>query len=153
MDNRHHQKQHFVPYYLSIVLILSLKYAFGIISMFFTLVRCSIILLRFILTYCIHVAYLMSKFSAFLYVISCSTKNVPYGKSFLLQNLGLLHLFFVWYRILFKFIMFDSKCPKMSPPFFCFLSNTSCINHLKKSFLSSFSFFFLLYQFPNNSII
>ncbi len=42
---------------------------------------------------------------------------------------------------------------KMSHPFFSFLSNTSCINRLKKSFLSSFSFFFLPYQFPNNSII
>ncbi len=46
-----HQKQHYVPYYLSIVFILSLKYAFGIISMFFTLVRCSIILSRLFLTY------------------------------------------------------------------------------------------------------
>ncbi len=40
-----HQKQHYVPYYLS-NFFLSLKYAFGIISMFFTLVRCSIILSR-----------------------------------------------------------------------------------------------------------
>ncbi len=47
----HHQKQHYVPYYLSIVFFLSLKYAFGIISMFFTLVRCSIILSRLFLTY------------------------------------------------------------------------------------------------------
>ncbi len=30
---------------------------------------------------------------------------------------------------------------EMSHLFFCFLSNTSCINRLKKSFLSSFSFF------------
>ncbi len=29
----------------------------------------------------------------------------------------------------------------------------SCINHLTKSFLSSFSIFFLLYQFLNNIII
>ncbi len=76
-----HQKQYYVPYYLSIVLILSIKYAFGIISMFFTLVRCSIILLMFLLTYCIHVSYLMSKFIAFLNVFSCPTRNVPYGKS------------------------------------------------------------------------
>ncbi len=41
-----HQKQHYVPYYLSNLFFLSLKYAFGIISMFFTLVRCSIILSR-----------------------------------------------------------------------------------------------------------
>ncbi len=46
-----HQKQHYVPYYLSIVCFLSLKYAFGIISMLFTLVRCSIILSRLFLTY------------------------------------------------------------------------------------------------------
>ncbi len=76
-----HQKQHCVPYYLSIVLILSLKYAFGIISMFFTLVRCSIVLLMLLLTYCIHVSYRMFKFIAFLNVFSCPTRNVPYGKS------------------------------------------------------------------------
>jgi hypothetical protein len=46
-----HQKQHYVPYYLSIVFFLSLKYAFGIISMFFTLVRYSIILSRLYLPY------------------------------------------------------------------------------------------------------
>jgi hypothetical protein len=81
---RLHQKQHYVPYYLSIVPILSIKYAFGIISMFFTLVRCPIILLMFLLTYCIHVSYVMSKFIAFLIVFSCPTRNVPYGKSCLL---------------------------------------------------------------------
>jgi hypothetical protein len=43
-----HQKQHYVLYYLSIVLILSIKNAFGITSMFFTLVRCSIVLLMFL---------------------------------------------------------------------------------------------------------
>ncbi len=79
-----HQKQHYVPYCLSIVLILSLKNAFWIISMLFTLVRCSIILLRLLLTYCIHVSYLMSKFIAFLYIFSCPLRNVPYGKSCLL---------------------------------------------------------------------
>jgi hypothetical protein len=48
---RVHQKQHYFPYYLSIVFYLSLKYAFGIMSMFFSLVRCSIILSRLFLTY------------------------------------------------------------------------------------------------------
>ena len=43
--------------------------------------------------------------------------------------------FFVLYRILFKFIMFYSKCPKWHTCFFSFLSNSSCINRLKKSFL------------------
>jgi hypothetical protein len=43
-----HQKQHYVPYYLSIVFFLSLKYAFGIISTFFTFF---IILSRLFLTY------------------------------------------------------------------------------------------------------
>jgi hypothetical protein len=70
---RWHQKQHYVPYYLSIVLILSIKYTFEIISMFFTLVRCSIVLLMFLLTFC--------KFIAFLNVFSCPKRNVPYGKS------------------------------------------------------------------------
>ncbi len=102
------------------MLVLSIKYAFGIISMFFTLVRCSIVLLMFLLTYCIHVSYLMSKFIAFLNVFSCPTRNVPYGKSCLLWNLGLSHFFFVWYRILFKYIMFDSKCPKWHSRFFSF---------------------------------
>ena len=37
---------------------------------------------------------------------------------------------------------------KMSHPFFSRLSNTSCINRLKKSFLSSFSFFFLTVPIP-----
>jgi hypothetical protein len=79
-----HQKQHYVPYYLSIVFFLSLKYAFGIISMFFTLVRCSIILSRLFLT-CLHPCFLpMSKFIKFPYVFSCLTRNVPYGKSCLL---------------------------------------------------------------------
>ncbi len=151
-DNRHHQKQHYVPYYLSIVLILSIKYAFGIISMFFTLVRCSIVLLMFLLTYCIHVSYLMSKFIAFLNTFSCPTRNVPYGKSCLLWNWGYLH-FFVWYRILFKYIMFDSKCPKCHSRFFSFFSNISCINHLTKSFLSSFSKKNLIVPILTNIII
>ncbi len=144
-----HQKQHYVPYYLSIVLILSIKYAFGIISMFFTLVRCSIVLLVFLLTYCIHVSYLMSKFIAFLNIFSCPTRNVSYGKSWLLWNSGLLH-FFVWYRILFKYIMFDSKCPKCHSCFFLiFLVSTiwqslSC-RVSQKNILS--------YQFLNNIII
>jgi hypothetical protein len=73
-----HQKQHSVPCYLNIVLNLSLKYAFGIISMFFTLVRCSIVSLSLLLTYCIHVSYFMTEFIAFLYVFSCPMRNVPY---------------------------------------------------------------------------
>jgi hypothetical protein len=114
-----HQKQHYVPYYLSIVLILSIKYALGIISMFFTLVRCSIVLLVFLLTYCIHVSYLMSKFIAFLNVFSCPTRNVPYG-NFVYYEIWDFHFFFIWYCILFKYIMFDSKCPKCHTRFFLF---------------------------------
>ncbi len=150
--NSLHQKQHYVPYYLSIVLILSLKYAFGIISMFFTFVRCSIVLLMFLLTYCIHVSYLMSEFIAFLNVFSCPTRNVPYGKSCLLWNLGLSH-FFVWYRILFKYIMFDSKCPKCHTNFFLF-----CLIFLVSTIWQSLSCRvsqkkILSYQFLNNIII
>ncbi len=139
-----HQKQHYVPYYLSIVLILSIKDVFGIISMFFTLVRCSIVLLMFLLTYCIHVSYLMSKFIAFLNIFSCPTRNVPYGKTCLLWNLGLSHFFF---RIVLYSLQVHNvrlQMFEMSLSFFSFLSNLSCINHLTKSFLSSFSTFFLI---------
>jgi hypothetical protein len=49
------------------------------------------------------------------------------------------------YRIFFRIVLYSLQVhngllqmSKMSHLFFSFLSNTSCINHLKKSFLSSF---------------
>ncbi len=51
-----HQKQHYVPYYLSIVFFLSLKYAFGIISMFFTLVVILNLFASMFLTSCLNLS-------------------------------------------------------------------------------------------------
>ncbi len=147
-----HQKQHYVPYYLSIVCFLSLKYAFGIIGMFFTLVKCSIILSRLFLTY-LHPCFLPY---VQIYQISVcllmSHKKCPIWQALFILKFVTFAFFFLLCCTLFNFIMVYSKCPKCHTRF-SFLSNTSCIDRLKKSFLLSFSFFFLLHQFPNNSII
>ena len=63
----------------------------------------------------------------------------------------------IWdFRILFRIVLYSLQVhngllqmSKMSHPFFSFLSNTSCINRLKKSFLSSFPFF----SYHTNSLI
>ncbi len=143
-----HPKQHYVPYYISIVFFLSLKYAFGIISMFFTLVMCSIILARLFLTL-LHPCFLPH---VQIYSISVrllmSLEKCPIWQVLYIIKFGTFAFFFVLYHILFKFIMFYFKCPKCHTPVFSFLSNTSCINRLKKSLLSSFSFFFLTVPIP-----
>ena len=86
-----HQKQHYVPYYLSIVFFLSLKYAFGIISMFFTLVRCSIILSMLFLT-CLHSCFLPNVQIYWISVnLLMSHKKCPIWQVLFILNLGLLH--------------------------------------------------------------
>jgi hypothetical protein len=64
--------------------------------------------------------------------------------------------FCIYFRIVPYFLQVHNvllQMSEMSLPFFPFLSNVFCINRLKKSLFSSFSFFFLPYQFLNNSII
>ncbi len=116
-----HQKQHYVPYYLSIVFFPSLKYAFGFISMFFTLVRCSIILSRLFLTY-LHPCFLPY---VQIYQISVpllmSYKKMSHMASLVYYKIWDFRIFFVLYCILVKFIMFYSKCPKCHTHFFLFV--------------------------------
>ncbi len=143
--NYGHQKQHYVPYYLSIVFILSLKYAFGVISMFFTLVRCSIILLRLFLTY-LHPCFLPY---VQIYQISVRIlmfhQKCPIWQVLFIMKFGTFAFFcIVLYSLQVHNVQLQMS--KMSHPFFSFLSNTSCINHLKKSFLSSF--YFLIVPIP-----
>ncbi len=130
-----HQKQHYVPYYLSNLFFSSLKNAFGIISMFFTLVRWIIILSRFrFLTWCpnfsnfrtsSHVPWEMFHMASLVYYkiwdflffsyctvfsssLQCSTPNV--------RNVTAVFCFFlilfvltVWTSIyIFKFLIFLS---------------------------------------------
>ncbi len=118
---RLHQKQHYVPYYLSIVFFLSLKYAFGIISMFFTLVRCSIILLRLFLTY-LHPCFLpyvqIYRISVHLLM---SHEKCPIWQVLFIIKFGTFAFFPILYCILFKFIMFYSKCPKCHTRIFLFV--------------------------------
>jgi hypothetical protein len=64
--------------------------------------------------------------------------------------------FCIFFRIVPYFLQVHNvllQMSEMSLPFFPFLSNTFCINRLKKSLFSSFFFFFLPYQFLNDSII
>ncbi len=143
-----HQKQHYVPFYLSIVLFLSLKYAFGITSMFFTLVRCSIILLRLFLTY-LHPCFLPY---VQIYQISVrllmSHKKCPIWQVLFILNLGLLH-FFVLYCTFFKFIMVYSKCPKCHTRFFPF-----CLILLVSTVLKSLSCqVYHFFSYCTNSLI
>ncbi len=120
MSKAYHQKQHYVPYYLSIVFFLSLKYAFGIISMFFTLVRCSIILLRLFVTY-LHPCFLPH---VWIYWISArllmSHKKCPIWQIYLKSKIWDFCIFFVLYCTLFRFIMVYSKCLKCHTHFFPF---------------------------------
>ncbi len=115
-----HQKQHHVPYYLSIVFLLSLKYAFGIISMFFTLVRCSIILLTLFLTY-LHPCFLPY---VQIYWISIrllvSQEKCPIWLVLFILKFGIFAFFFILYCTLFEFIKVYSKCPKCHTRFFSF---------------------------------
>jgi hypothetical protein len=147
-----HQTQHYVPYYLSIVFVLSLNYAIGIISMFFPLVRCSIILSRLFLTY-LHPCFLPY---VQIYQISVrllmSHEKCPIWQVLFILKFGTFAFYFC---IVLYFLQVHNgllQVSKMSHPFFSFLSNTSCINRLKKSCRVS-HFIFLPYQFPNNSII
>jgi hypothetical protein len=78
--------------------------------------------------YCISVSLLVSH------------EKCPIWQVLLIIKFGTFAFFFGWYHILFKFIMFDSKCPKCHTRFFI-LSNTSCINRLK-SFSCQVSHFF-----------
>ncbi len=63
------------------------------------------------------------------------------------------HIFFIWYCILFKYIMFNSRCLKFSTHFFLF-----CLIFLVSTTWQSLScqvshIFFFLYQFLNDIII
>jgi hypothetical protein len=117
--------------------------------MFFTLVRCSIILSRLFLTY-LHPCFLpyIQIYQISIRLLMSHEKCTIWQVLFILK-FGTFTFLFVLYCTLFKFIMVYSKCPKCHTRFFSFLSNISCINHLKKSFLSSFSFF----SYRTNSLI
>jgi hypothetical protein len=116
-----HKKQHYIPYYLSIVFFSSLKYAFGIISMFFTLVRCSIILSRLFLTYlhpCFFPYVQIYQISVHLLM---SREKCPIWQVLFILKFGTFAFFFILYCILFKFIMFYYKCPRCHTHFFLFV--------------------------------
>ncbi len=134
-----------LPWYC---VFLSLKYAFGIISMFFTLVRCPIILSRLFLSY-LHPCFLPYVQIYWISVrLLMSHKKCPIWQVLFIIKFGTLAFFcIVLYSLQVCYVLLQMS--KMSHPFFSFLSNTSCINRLKKSFLLSFSFF----SYRTNSII
>ncbi len=102
-----------------VLCFLSLKYAFGIIRMFFTLVRCSIILSRLFLTY-LHPCFLphVRIFQISIHLLM-SHKKCPIWQVLHVLKFGTF-TFFVLYCTLFKFIMVYSKCPKCHTCFFPF---------------------------------
>jgi hypothetical protein len=55
----------------------------------------------------------------------CTTSHVPqemsHMASLVYYKIWDFFIFFVWYRILFKFIMFDFKCPKCHTRFYVFV--------------------------------
>jgi hypothetical protein len=59
------------------------------------------------------------------------------------------HIFFIWYHILFKYIMFDSKCPKCHSCFFLFCL-IFLVSTTDKVFLVEFLIFF---SYRTNSLI
>ncbi len=140
-----HQKQHYVPYYLSIVLILSLKqcfwdhkYVFHLGKVFYHLVEVTFNLLHpcflpYVQIYRISVRLLMSY------------KKCPIWQVLFIMKFGTFAFFcMVSYSLQVHYVRLQMS--EMSHPFF--LSNTSCIDRLKKSFLSSFLFFFLIVPIP-----
>ncbi len=127
---------------------LSLKYAFGIKSMLFTLVRCSIILSRLFLTY-LHPCFLpyVQNYQISVCLLMSHEKRPIWQVLFILK-FGTFAFFCI---VLYSLRVHNGllQMSEMSHLFFSFLSNTSCINHLKKSFLWSFSFF----SYRTNSLI
>ncbi len=143
-----HQKQHYVPYYLSIVLILSIKYAFWdhkyvfhLGKVFYRLVDVSFNLLHpcflpYVQIYCISECLRMSH------------KKCPHMVSLVYYEIWDFQIFFRMVPYSLQVHNVRLQTSKMSLPFFSFLSNNSCINHLTKSFLSSFSILFLIVPTP-----
>jgi hypothetical protein len=118
--NMIHQKQHYVPYYLSIVLILSLKYAFWdhkyvfhLGKVFYHLVDVTFNLLHPCFLPYIHIYHISVR-------LLMSHEKYPIRQVLYIIKFGTFAFFFIWYRILFKFIMFNSKCPKCHTHFFVF---------------------------------
>jgi hypothetical protein len=142
-----HQKQHYVPYYLSIVFFISQicfwdhKYVFHLGKVFYHLVKAILNLFAsMFLTLCPNLLNFRTS--------SHVPQEMSHMASLVYSKIWDFCIFFVLYCTLFEFIMVYSKCLKCHTHFFPFLSNTSCINHLKKSFLSSLSFFFLTVPIP-----
>jgi hypothetical protein len=111
-----------------------------------------------------HLVHVILNLVASMFLTSCpnlsnfrTSSHVPWEMS----HMASLVYYKIWdFSILFhivpNFLQVHNvllQMSKMSLPYFPFLSNTFCINHPKKSLFSSFSFFFLSYQFLNNSII
>ncbi len=126
---------------------LSLKYAFGIISMFFTLVRCSIILSRLFLTY-LHPCFLPYVQIYWISVrLLMSHEKCPIWQVLFIIKFGTFTFFFVLYCILFNFIMFYSKCLKCHTCFFVFVYYF-LYQPSEKGFLVNFLLFFLTVTIP-----
>jgi hypothetical protein len=113
------QKQHYVPYYLSIVFFIS-QICFRDHKYVFTLVRCSIILSRLFLTY-LHPCSLpyVQIYQIFVRLLM-SHEKCPIWQVLFVLKFGTFNFFFVLYCTLFKFIMVYSKCPKCHTHFFPF---------------------------------
>ncbi len=144
---RAHQKQHDVPYDLSIVFFLSLKYAFGIISMFFTLVRCSIILSRLFLTY-LHLCFL-----PYVQIYQISVRLLmSHEKCSIWQVLFILKFgtFTFFFRIVLYSLQIHNvllQMSKMSHPFFPFCL-ILLVSTVRKSLSCQVSHFFLTVPIP-----
>jgi hypothetical protein len=119
-EDAKHQKQHYVPYYLSIVFFLYLKYAFGIISMIFTLVRCSIILSRLFLT------YLHPCFAPYVQIYQISVRllmshaKCPIWQVLFIIKFGTFAFFFCIVPYSLQVHNVQLQTSKMSHPFFPF---------------------------------
>ena len=133
-----HQKQHYVPYYLSIVFFIPQicfwdhKYFLHLGKVFYHLVH---VILNLVASMFFILCPNLLNF--------CTSSHVPQEMSHMTS--------LVYYKI-WDFCIFFCTVPyflqvhnvllqmsKMSYPFFPFLSNISCINHLTKSFLLSFT--------------
>ncbi len=135
-----------------VLFFLFLKYAFGIISMFFTLVRCSIILSRLFLTY-LHPCFLpyVQIYQISIHLLM-SHENCPIRQVLFIIKFGTFAFFcIVLYSLQVHNVLLQMF--KMSHPFFPFCLILLVLTVWKSLSCQVSHFFFLAYQLPNNSII
>ena len=131
-----------ICFFISQIYFCDHKYVFHLGKVFYHLVQ---VILNLVASMFLALCTNLSNFRVRLLM---SHEKCPTWQVLFILKFGTFTFFFVLYHIFFKFIMFYSKCLKCHSRFFPVLSNTFCINHLKKSLFSSFSFFFLTVPIP-----